>query len=593
MPKRLRGFLSITSLVVRDQPWAVIGTTAFSIASQVADPLLALGLKVVTDAATEGDADVAIRSAVALGVFLGVWSLLAWASFSLRMKFRERTSVLLDSEVARMASTAHTLEHHERPDYLDEMQLLRQESQTLTAVPDSIVVNISFVMRFVATIALLCTVDPLLLLLPLAAVPSIALSAYVQRLNLRLQERLTPTMRLEGYLMKVARDAAAAKELRVFGLGPEILRRFDAAEDEYEQIFRKFTLWQSLVTVTGWLGFGAGFIAALVLVAHRATTGDASAGDVVLALSLAAQVNSEVRFLVDLAAWATRCAKAAGRYQWLADYAHEQSVLAHPNNAAGVRDTISEGIRFNGVSFRYPGTEVDVLADVNLALPSGATIAVVGDNGAGKTTLVKLLCRFYDPTAGSITVDDVDLRDIDVDDWRARMAGGFQDFAQFEFVASQSVGVGDLEQLDDADAVNAALARAQAHDLPATLPHGLGTQLGRSFDGGAELSIGQWQKVALGRAMMQERPRVLVLDEPTAAIDAPTEHALFERFAEAATRTAGITVFVSHRFSTVRMADIIVVVEGGRVTEVGSHPELMQRGGTYAELYELQASAYR
>jgi ATP-binding cassette subfamily B protein len=228
-------------------------------------------------------------------------------------------------------------------------------------------------------------------------------------------------------------------------------------------------------------------------------------------------------------------------------------------------------------------------------------IALVGENGAGKTTLVKLLCKLYEPTAGRILVDEAPLARVRADEWRARLAGAFQDFFRFELPAQHSVGLGDLPRLDDERAVVAAVDRAGADDVVARLPAGLETQLGPTWPGGVEVSFGQWQKLALARGFMRDQPLLLVLDEPTAALDAETEHALFERYASAArARTprddagaGGITILVSHRFSTVRMADLIVVLDGSRVTQVGSHEDLMARGGPYAELYAIQAAAYQ
>ncbi|MCA1692685.1 MAG: ATP-binding cassette domain-containing protein, partial [Actinobacteria bacterium] len=250
-----------------------------------------------------------------------------------------------------------------------------------------------------------------------------------------------------------------------------------------------------------------------------------------------------------------------------------------------------------GVGFRYPGTEVDVVSGLDLSLPAGAAVAVVGENGAGKSTLVKLLCRFYAPSAGVISVDGIDLRRIDPCAWRTRMSAGFQDFTRFELHAGQTVGVGDLPFLDDRVAVARALDRAASGEVVSTLPDGLDTQLGASFDNGVELSGGQWQKLALARAMMRPAPLLLVLDEPTAALDAETEHKLFIRYASMASahaaQTGAITLLVSHRFSTVRMADLIVVLDGGKIVGAGSHDELMAAGGLYADLYELQAQAYR
>jgi ATP-binding cassette subfamily B protein len=240
-----------------------------------------------------------------------------------------------------------------------------------------------------------------------------------------------------------------------------------------------------------------------------------------------------------------------------------------------------------------------VLDDVNLELPSGAVVAIVGENGAGKTTMVKLLAKMYEPTSGRILIDRTDLARIDAAAWRIRLAGAFQDFFRFEFQARHTVGVGDLPRLDDQPAVVTAVARAGADDVVVRLRAGLDTQLGPTWPGGQDVSFGQWQKLALARGFMRDHPLVLVLDEPTAALDAETEHALFERYAGAARQLAGqkaagsVTILVSHRFSTVRMADLIVVLDGARVAEVGTHEALMARRGQYAQLYGIQAAAYR
>ncbi|MCJ7826748.1 MAG: ATP-binding cassette domain-containing protein, partial [Demequinaceae bacterium] len=258
--------------------------------------------------------------------------------------------------------------------------------------------------------------------------------------------------------------------------------------------------------------------------------------------------------------------------------------------------TIKKGIEFRNVSFAFPGTERVVLGGVNLELPAGHTVAIVGENGAGKTTLVKLLCRFYEQTSGVIEMDGVDMRRYPLDEWRGRIAAGFQDFARFEFIAREVIGIGDLPKIDSTPAVKKALHRARGDDLLTRLEDGLETQIGKSYADGTELSGGQWQKLALGRAMMRETPLLLVLDEPTSALDAQAEHHLFEEYAASAKRvaqkTGAVTILVSHRFSTVRIADLILVVNDGRIQEAGSHQELMKLGGLYADLYSMQAKAY-
>jgi ATP-binding cassette subfamily B protein len=243
-----------------------------------------------------------------------------------------------------------------------------------------------------------------------------------------------------------------------------------------------------------------------------------------------------------------------------------------------------------------------VLNDVSLTLPAGAVVAIVGENGAGKSTLVKLLAKLYQPTSGRILVDGAELGRMSANEWRSRLAGAFQDFFRFEFQARHSVGVGDVPRLDDQVAVVRAVDQAGASDVVTRLADGLDTQLGPTWPHGVELSFGQWQKLALARGFMRDAPLLLVLDEPTAALDAETEHALFERYAAAARGEGGradgstegrITILVSHRFSTVRMADLIVVLDGSHLVEVGSHEDLVQQGGQYAQLYGIQAAAYR
>jgi ATP-binding cassette subfamily B protein len=282
------------------------------------------------------------------------------------------------------------------------------------------------------------------------------------------------------------------------------------------------------------------------------------------------------------------------RLAWLEDYAASAAALGDLPVPAVLR----KGVRLDQVSFAYPGTSRVVLEDVSVTLPAGAVVAIVGENGAGKTTLVKLLAKMYEPTSGSILVDDTPLSRVPAGEWRARLSGAFQDFFRFEFHARHTVGLGDVWRLDDGPAVVAAVDRAGAADIVARLPSGLDTQLGQTWPGGVELSFGQWQKFALARGFMRDLPLLLILDEPTAALDAETEHALFERYAAAARGADGIdngriTLLVSHRFSTVRMADFILVLDGARLVEAGTHDELMAKRGQYSELYSIQASAYR
>jgi ATP-binding cassette subfamily B protein len=337
-----------------------------------------------------------------------------------------------------------------------------------------------------------------------------------------------------------------------------------------------------------WGLFGSAYVGALVFVSVVLR---ASPGNILLVLAAGARLSAyigatvgEIGFLRGI--WMD----GARRLAWLEDYVASLSASADLPAPA----KLTRGIRLENVGFAYPGTERMVLKDVTLELPAGIVVAIVGENGAGKTTLVKLLSKFYEPSSGAIYIDDQPLARMPADAWRARLAGAFQDFFRFEFRARHSIGVGDVPRLDDGLAVTSAVSRAGADDVVSRLASGLETQLGTTWPEGVEVSFGQWQKIALARGFMRDHPLVLFLDEPTAALDAETEHALFERFAKAARRDDGrITILVSHRFSTVRMADLIVVLDGARVVETGTHEELISKRGPYSELYGIQAAAYR
>jgi ATP-binding cassette subfamily B protein len=339
----------------------------------------------------------------------------------------------------------------------------------------------------------------------------------------------------------------------------------------------------------GWLVFAVAYVAAVVWVASGL---DAQPGQVLLVLAAGANLSRFVGATVGDAEFLRWTLDASQRLVWLEDFAEQHDRAAD----LPVPERLSDAIAFEHVSFAYPGTDRLVLDDVSLVLPAGAVVAVVGENGAGKSTLVKLLAKLYEPASGRILVDGAELSRMPAEAWRERLAGAFQDFFRFELPARHSVGVGDVPRVDDEPAVVEAVDRAGARDVIDGFAAGLDTQLGPTWPGGVEVSFGQWQKLALARGFMRDDPLVLVLDEPTAALDAETEHALFEHYAAGARGGAAegrITILVSHRFSTVRMADLIVVLDGAKLVEIGTHDDLLAKGGQYAELYEIQAAAYR
>jgi ATP-binding cassette subfamily B protein len=568
---------------------------ALSVVDPIATIFSAVAIRNLVDAAVARDGGGVLRAAVMSAVCALAGILAGWGSFNLNMVLREKVGELMDRRVMTLTLAIPTLEHHERADYLDEIEILRTQRDQLSSSVQAVVMNIAMFCQVVGVVGLLATLHPALVLLPLFGIPSLITAATAERRRQKVLERCAEPMRITRHLLETATTAGPAKEIRIFGLGPTLTQRHRALWAESDRIQDRTARLAGALSALGWSVFGIGFAGAIALVAHRALDGQATIGDVFLALTLASYVNQLVGGVAQVVTWLFSGLKTVGRYLWLVDYAAAATRAIEGETPPP--DRLVDGIEFDNVTFRYPATEVDVLRNVSFRIPAGSTVAIVGDNGAGKSTLVKLLSRFYDATQGTIRVDGVDLRRVDPAKWRARLSAGFQDFAKFELVARETVGVGLLADLDDEAAVRDALGRASAEGVVESLPSGFDTQLGKSFGDGAELSGGQWQKLALGRAMMRQDPLLLLLDEPTASLDAETEHALFERYAGAArssaASTGAITVLVSHRFSTVRMADLIVVVDGATVREVGTHAELLAAGGLYAELFELQARAYR
>ncbi|MDX6505282.1 MAG: ATP-binding cassette, subfamily bacterial [Gaiellaceae bacterium] len=558
-------------------------------------PLVGLALKHLFNDAVRHDVRAATLAGVLTGLLLLAAQTLGHFSHHLYFMLGHRLRLVYDEDLMELTGGATGLEQHERSDYADRLELVRQDGHSFYDTLQPLMSTGANVVSLIFISVLLVQVQPLLLLLPLFALPPLFggkwASAKVEAARVETAE----DARLARHLFSLGVDAAAGKELRVFGLQEVLRRRQHALWDGVTRRLLRAQLAGTFLNAAGQLLFALGYVGAVLLVVHDAIAGRRSPGDVVLVVALAGQVNQQVSSIVGTATQLQRLSKAVGRILWLRGLIAELEPERPPTGNVPAR--LERGIQLQGVAFAYPGTDTPILSDVTLEIPAGMTVAIVGENGAGKTTLVKLLCRFYEPTEGLILVDGIDLRDLDAAAWRERIAAGFQDFVKYELLMAETVGVGDVPRVTDRAAVAAALDRAHALDLVDQVPDGLEGQLGRSYWDGLELSGGQWQKLALGRAMMREQPLLVVLDEPTAALDAHAEHALFERYAAstraAATAAGAITLFVSHRFSTVRMADLILVVRDGHVAERGSHEELLALGGTYAELFSLQASAYR
>ncbi len=557
--------------------------------------LFALWLKLLIDGLHQADSGSLTVGAAGLSASIAGVTALSYAANRVQATLRDRAQHLVRLRTLDLMGKTPTLEIHENPEHLAQLEAFRQEGHAFANVFPALIASFATLVSIATTSLLLASVHPLLLVLPVFGAPVLLLSAKTSGLFYVGVQRASVPQRRSEHLLELTATAGGAKEIRLFRLGDELLTRFHATHREIQHIHHTMQVRAGAIGLAARLLFLIGYVGAIVFVVARAVRGQATVGDAALTAVLAGQVLGLVTGSAEVLQTNLKALVAASRWVYLHDVATQARLRINPRVV--VPERLTDGIRLDQVTYRYPLASEDALLDVNLLLPAGATVAVVGDNGAGKSTLVKLLAGMYLPTNGQISLDGVALAELDPDHWRQRISAGFQDHARFELLAREAIGIGDLTRLGDDAAVTAAMHRAGAADLLETLPHGLATQLGPARDGGVDLSGGQWQKLALARAMMRTTPLLLLLDEPTAALDADTEHQLFEHWTTAAHQlrqnTGAITLLVSHRFSTVRMADLIVVLNHSRVVEVGSHAELMSHDGLYAELFELQARSYR
>lgn len=481
------------------------------------------------------------------------------------------------------------LEHFEDSETYDVMQNARREAsmRPLSLALDAVSVVKSGLMLASFAVLLWSISWWSVLVLLLAAVPSFLAETKLSGDAFRLYSWRAPEARRLNYLEWILTRDSHVKEVKLFGLGPTVLGRYRALFSKFlgedRKLARKRLVLGTLLSV---LSLGA-FYVCYVLVAGRAADGNITVGDLTLYLAVFRQ--GQQAFEAVLGA-------VAGMYEdalFLSNLTGFLDLKVEVERTVGEPKALPKGphaLVLEHVSFKYPGKDGWALKDVSLTLAPGEKLALVGENGAGKTTLIKLLLRFYEPTEGRITYGGVDVRELDVQALRERVGAVFQDFVRYQFIAAENIGVGQPSLLEDRAAVAAAAEKSGAAEVIESLPKKYETMLGGWFEKGHELSGGQWQKLAIARAFMRDA-EVLILDEPTAAIDAEAEVALFERFkALSKDRTA---IIISHRFSTVRMADRIAVLEGGKLTELGSHEALLEKGGRYARLFTLQAQGYR
>lgn len=587
MTERWRNFWLLLRWSIAADRKASIFLTAVNLATVLVGVAIGVALKALIDRTVRGEPAELVAGSLALLVLgQAVAGLLLVRASS---HHQERSRAHLDTEVMRVVTGAPGIAHHENPRFQDDLEMLRDDQARFGQVLVLALMPISTVVMLLASLAVLARVHPLLVLLPVAAIPSALCEARGASVVRSAWRDRAPIMRKRRAYFDLATQPRSAAEIRLNGLRSELIDEHRLLSEREWQLRRQERRAAMKWNIAGRAMFSTGFVAATLSVVQLAALGRASAGDLILTITVAAQVNNRIGFLVSESRRWTPMLEAASRFAWLQRYDDQRqrdALLA--DGPAQIETAIS----VSAVSFSYGSQSAEVLDAVELVIPRGKVVALVGDNGAGKSTLVKLLLRLYEPTSGRIAVNDQDLSNVSAPSWRAHTSAAFQDFSRPELIARHAVGIGDLPHLDDEARVAGALAQAGAPNLFAEVPEGLNAPLGRSFPNGGELSGGQWQTLALARGMMRQGPALLVLDEPTSNLDADAEHELFQKYSVAAGREQQTTILVSHRFSTVRMASLIVVLDKGRIVESGTHNELMAAGGLYEELFTLQATAY-
>ncbi|KAB8143584.1 ABC transporter ATP-binding protein [Chloroflexia bacterium SDU3-3] len=481
------------------------------------------------------------------------------------------------------------LQYFEDPSFYDKLQNARREAdfRALGIINGSfmLVQNVITLLTFAVG---LITFSPLVALILFGAtIPSFIAQGRYSNLHFRMLTWRAPEFRRMQYFEHVLTVDSSVKEVKLFGLGEPLLRRYEEifwkTFDEDERLARRRSLYS---LIWGMLS-SFSYYACYAWIIFETVGGVITLGSMTFYLALFRSSQGTFQGLFDNL---NRLYENGLFMDNLFGFLTLEPQMAQAATPAAMPARLTQGLEFRHVSFRYPDREDWALRDINLVIRPGEKIALVGQNGAGKTTLIKLMTRLYDPTEGQILLDGIDLRDFAPDDLRRKIGVIFQDFVHYHLSMRENIGFGQIESMEDTARIEDAAERGGADEVSSELPEGLETVLGRWFRSGHELSGGQWQKVALSRAFMRDG-EVLVLDEPTSALDAEREYEIFQRFRKL---TEGkIAVLISHRFSTVRMADRIVVIEGGQVGELGSHAELMAKGGTYARLFEMQAEGYR
>ena len=498
-------------------------------------------------------------------------------------KFTNATSIRLMEHAATL-----DLEDFEDADLQDKLDRARRQTMGRMSLMTQLFGQAQDMITVVSFAAGLIAYAPwLIVLLAVALIPAFVGESHFNALNYSLNFQWTPERRQLEYLRQMGASVETAKEVKIFNLNKFFIERFRYLSDQFFEANKKLAasraIWGTMLSALGTLGY----YLAYGYISWRTVKGDFTIGDLTF---LAGSFRRLRQLLESLLSGFSQVASQALYLDDLYSFFEIEAEIASKPDALPIPKPIKQGFVFENVGFRYEGSDRWALRHLSFELHAGEVIALVGENGAGKTTLVKLLARLYDPDEGRITLDGIDLREYDLDDLRANIGVIFQDFVRYHLTAAENIGVGQIEDVNNRERIEEAARRGMADEVVSTLERGYDQVIGRRFKDGVDLSGGQWQKIAIARAYMRDA-QVMILDEPTAALDARSEFEVFERFKELSDDKTAI--LISHRFSSVRMADRILVLADGKVEASGTHAELMAQGGRYAELFELQAQGYR
>lgn len=511
-----------------------------------------------------------------------------------RIKLLDQVGFTFSMRVSTILASIETIDHQESPELLDKLQMFRDYSGILGQALNTLMDFLNTIAWAVAALAVAVTADWRLIILALLGIPRLFFTRWTTRWDRAVEEEGSQHNRRAIALLDLSRDVAAGAEIRIFRLQDELRRRLRESISRWQRPAIHYTTNYAILDLTNGLIYFGSATAIIGWMVHDALRGSVSVQALIIAITTLGTLQGISGNIVNTVKFTAQAIRSAKRFVWLQQYAdkiHDQyNGDRHPPKR------LHDGIRVDHLSYRYHGTDRDALDDVTLDLPAGSVVAIVGENGAGKSTLVKLLTGMYAPTTGQICIDGIPLHTIDLAAWRERCSGAFQDHVNFEFTVREAVGVGDHLHISDANYIDHAIHEGAADEVITSLPDHFETQLGTTWPNGVDISGGQWQRLSIARGMMRRTPLLLVLDEPTSALDAGTEHALFERYTAAAheaRRQGAVTLLITHRFSTVAAADLVIVLADGRITEIGTHAQLMSLDREYAALYEMQASGYR